>query len=612
MEGIRGTVFGGQQPVTGAKVYVYQVGTSGAGGASVSVLTNGSNNYVTSGPDGYFTLTNLYSCTSGSSVYVYIVGGSSDSVNTNTGIGLLGALGVCPSSGSFASQVPFLYVNEVSTVLTAYALAGYATDATHISSSGSTLAQKGVANAIANVANLMNIGTGLPYTTAASTTSSVVPAPMIYTLANILAACINTSTVASTNCATLFSTATSTGTTGGTVPTDTATAAINIAHHPGVNQTKLFNLIPATAPFSGALTVVPNDYTIGVKYSNVPAALDLAVDASGNTWAVTASSLYAVTPQGSSLTGSPFTGNGMQTNRHLAIDKSGNVWVGSQTTLLGAATGTYLSKFSSVGAALTNTSNSTAAGIGGMAIDGAGNIWWAGSVLGRYNPTANTFLTSAAGLLSGPITVAVDGAGYGNAANTTTVGLTGDGYTTWNTSVANVSTFKTNSNLYTVTAEAIDSAGNAWFSDSFSNAAVKITRTGITSTATFTGTPYTGGGISAPTAINLDGDANVWLTNNTNTLSELSAAGTVISETALPTGVTGSLGYSGVSSSSSYFATPVAVATDGSGNVWVANSAGSYGLTMLLGAGAPEVTPIAAGLPTTFGTTAASSLATRP
>ena len=86
-------------------------------------------------------------------------------------------------------------MNEVSTIATAYAIAGYATDATHVSSSGSTLAATGIANAFASVTNLetLNTGVALATTPVANGGNGTVPQSEINTLANILASCVNSS-----------------------------------------------------------------------------------------------------------------------------------------------------------------------------------------------------------------------------------------------------------------------------------------------------------------------------------------------------------------------------------------------------------------------------------
>ena len=138
-------------------------------------------------------------------MYLYSIGGTQGGV-ANPVAGLLAA-GNCPSGGSFPSGL-YVVVNEVSTIATAYALAGFATDALHISSSGTPLAQTGIFNADANALNLENIATGTALTTTPAGNGTV-PQTTINTLANILAACVNSNGASTgptnpTACYTLF------------------------------------------------------------------------------------------------------------------------------------------------------------------------------------------------------------------------------------------------------------------------------------------------------------------------------------------------------------------------------------------------------------------------
>jgi len=164
---LSGKVHGGQQPVAGASVYLFAAGTGGNGNGSISLLTTGAgkdtfnNYYVTTASDGTFSITGDYTCTSPSAqTYIYSIGGNSGG-GPNPAIGMMAAVGTCSSLKS----TTYVVVDEVSTVATAYALAGYATDPTHISSSSSTPALTGVANAFAAVPNLEALGTGLALAT---------------------------------------------------------------------------------------------------------------------------------------------------------------------------------------------------------------------------------------------------------------------------------------------------------------------------------------------------------------------------------------------------------------------------------------------------------------
>ena len=124
----------------------YAVNTIGYGGvgtplnssnASVSLLHNASGTaqdgsghyYVTTDQYGNFTITGDYSCPSPyAHPYFYASGGDPGlGSGTNSAIALTAPAEACNSSASTD-------VNEVSTVVTAYAFAGFASDPTHVSS----------------------------------------------------------------------------------------------------------------------------------------------------------------------------------------------------------------------------------------------------------------------------------------------------------------------------------------------------------------------------------------------------------------------------------------------------------------------------------------------
>ncbi len=254
----QGLVNGGQsRAVAGAKVYVLQANTTGYSKPSLSLLTSSTGNpadsigyYVLTGEYGGFSIAGDYTCTAGRQVYLYVLGGNSGGNGPNSAIGLIAALGACPESGNFTTAAPFVFVNEVTTVAAAYAMVGSATDPTHVSGSETPEASTGVANA----SMLASVATGFA--------NSKVPRAKIHTLANILAACINSSTPTSGSCNTLFTNARSYGATG-TIPGDTAAAALNIARNPDANVSALYalqaNLSP---PFLPALKSAPPDFAL--------------------------------------------------------------------------------------------------------------------------------------------------------------------------------------------------------------------------------------------------------------------------------------------------------------------------------------------------------------
>lgn len=411
-----GTAKSGSGAITGGHVYLYAAGTSGYGTASTSllnrtVLTNNPTNsgkdgngnyYVTTDSCGNFNITKDYTCTSGSVVYLYLVGGSYGGV-PNSATGLLALLGTCPAAGNFAITTPYVYMNEVSTIAAAYAMAGFATDATHVSSSGTVLAKTGIQNAFATATNLDSISLGLALTTTPSGNGTV-PHMEINTLANILAACINSAGPSSIDCSTLFSNAKSAGSTGVT-PTDTATAAINVAHYPNVNTSALYNLSNVTGnlTFSPALTTQPNDFTIALNFTGggLFSCEALAIDASGSAWVgnqiSAAPTITKLTSRRAVAAGSPFDdygGNHVEYPWSIAIDTSGNAWVASLYS--------NISEFTNSGTLLSGASGFSdgqpysSGGSSWIAISPSGNVW-----LTNSDPDSISSLTSAGAVVTG-------------------------------------------------------------------------------------------------------------------------------------------------------------------------------------------------------------------
>ena len=74
---------------------------------------------------GGFSIAGDYACTAGHQVYMYTNGGNSGSDGENEAIGLRASLGKCPESDSSDSVRPFNFVNEVTMVAAAYAMANH-------------------------------------------------------------------------------------------------------------------------------------------------------------------------------------------------------------------------------------------------------------------------------------------------------------------------------------------------------------------------------------------------------------------------------------------------------------------------------------------------------
>jgi streptogramin lyase len=635
---LHGVVHGGQQPVAGAHVYLFgaqNLYLNGGPGiaasnfnASVSLLKASSTGYsdsigayVLTGADGSFSISGDYTCAySGFSyvnqqVYLYAVGGNPGYGGTNSAAGFLAVLGPCPSAGNLAATTPDIFMNEVSTVAAAYAIAGYASNATHVASGDSALSGIGMANAFANAANLANLSTGVALT-ATSAGNGTVPQTMINTIANILAACVNSSGPSSIGCTKLFGNILSAGATG-TAATDTATAAIYLAQHPfpGSSQvTALYANAVASPPFAPALTNQPTDFAVALSFTggglNFPEGI--AIDASGDVWVANGGSdpsinggngsITELSSQGAILSGTNgFTGGGIYYPEPMAIDASGNVWIaneGSDPSVNGG--NGSITELSSSGVALTGSNGFVGDGINypdGIAVGASSSpadIWVAnanGASISKLSGSGSSLAAAGyytGGGLSLPYGIAVDGAAnawIANLGNSDVIEILASNYTS-------AKTF-TGEKLDYPYGIALDSSGNAWVADDGSNAVIKVVPSNAAQS-----TSYTATGLNYPGALALDGSGNVWVANgNAYDVIEISSAGTFLSGTG---------GYKGggkVSASN-------AIAVDGSGNVWM--TSGYSNVIEIVGSATPVITPICVGLPPTPGSNGSSLLGTRP
>jgi hypothetical protein len=591
---LSGRVHGGQQPISGASVYLYAVGTAGYGDASVSLLTSGNgaiedgsgNYYVATGSGGSFTITGDYTCPSATAqVYLYSVGGTVGS-NANSAAGLLAGLGTCSSLSSSTSVM----VDEVSTVATAYAMAGYATDATHVSSSGSTLAVTGVTNAFAAVANMETLSSG----TALATTpgaNGTVPQSEIDTLANILAACINSTGPGSTGCTTLLGNAKN----GSTTPTDTATAAINIAHNPGANISTLFGLQTANSPFQPMLSAAPNDFTIAIGYSGGGMAQGqggISIDASGNVWIADISPAVADAGAGGAVTklsaaGAILSGaDGYTAGGQIAapydveIDAAGHAWVANVSSLSElSSNGTAISTGSGYSIGTTADNNAW-----DIAIDALGHVWCTDgthSLLIELSSTGSLLSGNgfSGGGLSAPVWLAFDTNGNSWISNTdtTTISEFSD------SGAAN--SHSPYSGVNAPEGIAVSPSGEVWVANNGGGDLIEFSSSG---SVLFTSTTSSGG-LDGPEDVAADSAGNIFATNTNGTsISEFSSSGTAISP---------ATGYQGGG-----LTAPYALAVDGSGNLWTqSNGTTGSNVVEFVGIASPVVTPLVANLLSPYG-----------
>ncbi|WP_260739074.1 choice-of-anchor D domain-containing protein [Tunturiibacter lichenicola] len=270
--GVHGLVHGGQQPVTGATIQLYAVGSAAEGSPASPLLSPAPSTDAT----GSFNITGTYTCPSPSTlVYIVATGGNPGlpAGSNNAALSLMAALGPC---GNLSAST-YIFMNELTTIATVYPLAPYMTSPSAIGAPSGEV--EALTAAFVQAAQLVNTtsgtapGTGVP----AGTT---VPIEQINTIGNILSVCINSAGgTAGDNspCGNLFSLTTPQGL---TPATDTSTALLHIANDPALNTAALYNLIPPQAPFQPSQPQTPPDLSVRLTvtsgFTASPTELDFA------------------------------------------------------------------------------------------------------------------------------------------------------------------------------------------------------------------------------------------------------------------------------------------------------------------------------------------------
>lgn len=550
---IQGKVFGGQQPVSGATIQLYTVGTGGAASAATPLIASN----VTTNPSGQFAITGAYSCSSASQVYIVATGGDAGS-GTNSALSLMAALGPCSS----LSSSTFININELTTIAAVYALSPFMTDYAHIGATGSN--PTGLVNAFTTANLLIDSGLG---TSPAPPAGMTLPTTRLNTLADILAACVNTTGAMSSGCAPLFS---------ATGASETIGAGLAIAKNPGsAGLTALYSLAVPTSPFVPVLSAQPNDFTLALNYTGAELAspYGIAIDASGNAWVTNEAGFSVVkapSPAQSFATTS-YSAGGLIAPRGISIDRNGNVWIANTG-------GNNVVKLTSAG---TSASGSPFTGGGiaapiAIANDSSGNAWVANFNGNSITELSNTGTASGSspitgsGALNAPTSVALDATG------TVAVANAGTGQLCLFSNAATLESCVSDGTLFAATAVAVSSSGTASLTGSTTGASVNGAFTIATTNGTVvTGSPFSGGGLTLPAAVAYDGNGNSWFANS-GSISEFSG-GVAVS----PNGGFGQLN------------SPAGIAIDPSGNVWTANS-GDNSLSIFVGLGSAVSTPLAA------------------
>jgi hypothetical protein len=284
----------------------------------------------------------------------------------------MAALGPCGELGPNT----FIIVNELTTVASIWALSPFMSSIAGLGTTPGNIT--GLTNAFATVNKLVNISGGnLPGP--ALPPGATIPTQKMNLLADILANCINSAggiaTDTSTPCGALFSAAT----VNGMAPTDTISAALNLAQNLDLGTSLSASVVP-TAPFQPIPKSAPSDFALVITYSGGALSMpsSVAADGSGNLWVTnvgnnSVSKLDAIGASATDATGflsgtTGFTTGPLSGPTAIAIDQSGFAWVtnGDNNTVAKiSADGSASNVFQGGG---LNTPSS-------VSIDSGGNAW---------------------------------------------------------------------------------------------------------------------------------------------------------------------------------------------------------------------------------------------
>lgn len=611
---LSGTLVSGTQPLAGVRISLYATPGTAAGGTPsllARTITRADGSFAFS----YVRAFNAYTV-------AYVLAQSGGTVRAATALG----------------RPPFprrIVVSDRTTVATAFALAQF------IGANGIRGKAPGLQNGAAMVGDLVNVRTGLgsEVLSTAPNGAETSTLPTFNTLANMVAGCAR----AVTDCGRLLRLARPPGEppTGGVL-----SAVADIARNPWHNVSQLFALARSGPdPYRPALRVSqrPDAWTLALRFVGDGKTMNgpgnMAIDARGDVWSTNnytysrnplanvcgGKALLEFTPTGQYVRGSPFDGGGLNgPGFGITFDPRGDVWVGnfgfSSAKCHPLPPSDSVSEFSSAGVPLSpsatadSTGGFTQGGVSwpqGTVSDRQGNIWIANcgnDTVTRYtdgNPDANLPIPMA---IEKPFDIAFNSRGQafvtGNGDSAVEV-LNADGSPALAAPI-------TGGGLDKPLGIAADIQGNMWVANSGfvdvpcpTGGAPKLnhpaTITLITSDGALAlGDPFTGGGLTNPWGIAVDGHDNVWVSNfGGQRLSEFCGTETANcprgTHTGQPMSPSTGYGFDGLVRNTG-------VQIDPSGNVWVANNwktypfpernPGGYQMVAFVGLAGPLRTPL--------------------
>lgn len=580
---LHGVIHGGQNPVVGATVTLYEAGYADYG-TSYGVIGTG-----TTDSNGHYSI-DTFTCDyyedgepskgpskqgavrskglsakqglqsqaiaadifSDGSLQTYIVATGGDAGSgPNSAIALMAAIGPCDQ----IQPSTVVNINELTTVAGEWALQQFSDDSGQMIG-GPIENEYGLPNAYSSNYNLAetsptdlsvsgNASSFLP--TAAQCAGGSPPVncdglERLNSLADILAACVNSSGSSSTACQELFcystpSTppATFSGGVCSVTPTNTDTlqAADSIAYYPNTNIAGLFSLATPNAPFEPTLAAAPEHWEIALNYSPAGAMFDdptsLAFDSYGDLFVSNATNSVSQLTVTSGYT-TAFNYNNNNTGSpgavfndpiSIALDGDNDVFVAN----ISSNSVSELTESSNYATGL-NYGNST-----GAAFSIPNSI--------ALDPTGDLFVTN---LLTSTVSELTQASGYSSGSHFAPSGAA------LNSPVGIV--LDSSANLYVLNFDSVSELFSA-------DMGMGPYGTG----ANYTGSP--GAMLDDPDSIALDGQNNIFVANVSNSsVSELTAASTY---------ATG-MNFNNTTNPGAGFANPSFVVVDGDDNIFVANN----------------------------------------
>jgi sugar lactone lactonase YvrE len=519
-------------------------------------------------------------------------------------------------------------VNERTTVASAYAYAQFFDGADLRGPS------PGLQNAFAMLQNTVDVETGALGAVIATPPNGAETSalPTFNALANVVAACIASPDA----CAALFA---ATDPPRGPRPRDTLAALVDLARAPGQDQYAVLGVsLAPPAPYQPALAAgaTLDAWTLALRFVGDGQSMDgpgnFAIDAQGTIWVgnnyaysadpfapVCASTqLIRFTPGGQYVPGSPYADNGLAgVGFGITLDPDGNVWVGNfgfaSTSCTTPPPSNTVSKFGPNGEPLSSGgfSDGMVSWPQGTVSDQDGTIWIANCGNGtvtRYPNGDNGSAEWSEGSVTGldrPFGIAIDRKGFAwvTGSNSNNVAVLRPDGTPIARSPIDDGLFDRPLGI------AADSRGNMWVANSAAlkipcpDGALEPTGGSVVlvrhNARPARRVPFTGGGLTIPWGIAVDGSDNVWVANFKDqrvsyfcgTRTSNCPPGTKTGDPLAPNG----FGFDGLTRNTG-------LAIDPSGNLWVANNwkadgpvlpnPGGYQVVAFVGVATPIRTPL--------------------